>query len=840
MGLIMQLNRILFTCKKFFLNKFPFLLFSICLAISLFSYGATTYIVPTIKFRIVIPLLWSIFLTYASMQKKNFTAGSFFIFFFLYIVSDALTYGKVSSQPQLAYFLLTTLSFFISSAGLRKRNTYTQFFLGMAFILNFTILLVPLMYLGYYVLYGVPVTADVLLALLQTNFNEAYEYVIDQVPLLSLVPLALISVWLIGLAKVQRPSNTPLKKYDFLFILLGLALLFSCYTSELRLFGIVQIVSEYQAEIKKFKVMKKELDQQKSSFSATKAKNTQGETYVVVIGESLNKQHMSIYGYPRQTTPEQQKIIKSEGSILFEAAYSNHTHTVPTLQYALTEANQINHKKIYNAVSLIDIFKKVGIETYWLSNQALYGAWDTPLSIIAASADKVIALNKSYGKTTRTQQYDAALIDKLELILKEKKNKNKVIFIHLIGNHGSYEERYPKKYSRYSGSLPTSLFGAKSASWRHKKINSYDNSVLYNDYVVSSLYKIIKSQSQNAPTAFMYLSDHADDVFKNRRHDSGRFTYEMTQIPFWIWCSPAYRAAYSDTFDRLRSHKFTLFSNDFLYDTLLGITHITTNKYHKYADLTTSSYSLPPDVAKTLHGTRNYAHASNHIYWSATNMRTLKSNFDDKLFGLVNVTTKGKLKEVLQMGCNTITIPVYINYDGTLNVGKDNNVGSTLENLLYGVSHQLKNIVIRLTQGSINDISAIVESLERVDKQCKIKNKVTVEIDSKIQQARILKNKGWSLAYKIASSSLHNDEAAAILFQYLKQQHISTISVSSNEFYFIKEALAKQLDTHFSFYVYDPELLLTSNNLTAKLLTLPCLNDPSVTKFMLRYPSKFD
>lgn len=836
----MHLKNTLLPWKQLFLKKFPFLLCCICLIVSLCCYGAVTYSVPAIKFRIVIPILWSFFLTYAYKQKTIFTAGSFFIFFFLYIVSDALTYGKVSSQPQLAYFLLTTLSFYIYSVGLKKRNTYTQLFLCMVFILNFIILLVPLMYLGYYVLYGVPVTADVLLALLQTNFNEAYEYVIDQIPLLSLVPLALVSVWLIGLAKVQRLSNVPLKKYEFLFILPGLVLLFVCYTGELRLFGIVQVVSDYQAEIEKFKVMKKELDQQKSSFSATKTENIQGETYLIVIGESLNKQHMSIYGYPRQTTPEQQKIIDSEGSILFEAAYSNHTHTVPTLQYALTEANQINHKKIYNAVSLIDVFKKVGFETYWLSNQAIYGAWDTPLSIIAASADKVIALNKSYGKTTRTQQYDAALIDKLELILKEKKNKNKVIFIHLIGNHGSYEERYPKEYSRYSGSLPTSLFGAKSATWRHKNINSYDNSVLYNDYVVSSLYKIIKAQSQNAPTAFMYLSDHADDVVKNRRHDSGRFTYEMTQIPFWIWCSPAYRATYSDTFDHLRRHKFTLFSNDFLYDTLLGITHVTTDRYNAYADLTTLTYSLSPNAAKTLHGTRDYSDASNHIYWSTTNMRTLSSMINDKIFGLVNVATRGKLKEVIQMGCETVTIPVYMNHNGTLNVGKNSNGDTALEKLLSGVSYQLKNIVIRLAHGSINDISAVVESFEKLDQQCNIKRKVTIEIDSQIQQALILEKKGWKLSYKIVSNSLHSDAELKSISQYLKQQRISVISVSNSEYNFIKASLAKQLNTHFSFYVYEPELLLTSKDLTAKILERSYVDDPSIIGIMLSYSSRFD
>lgn len=836
----MHLKKTLQLWKQLFLKKFPFLLYFLFFIISLCCYGALTCFVPAIKFRIVIPILWSFFLTYAYKQKMFVMAGSFFIFFFLDIISDALTYGKMKSQVQIGYFLLTILSCYTYSLGLKKRNVCTHPFLCMAVFTNFAILSIPLMYLGYYILYGVPVTIDVLLALLQTNFTEAAEYVIDQVPLLSLIPLALISFWLIWLARIQKLSNTPLKKYELFCILPGLVFLFILYAGDLRLFGVVEEVKAYQVEVDKFRTMKNAFEQQKSSFSATKTGNVQGETYVVVIGESLNKQHMSIYGYPRQTTPEQQKIIDSEGSILFEAAYSNHTHTVPTLQYALTDANQINQKKIYNAVSLIDVFKRVGFETYWLSNQAFYGAWDTPLSIIASSADTVVAVNKSYGKTSRTQQYDGALIGQLKLILRENKNKNKVIFIHLMGNHGSYAERYPKEYSRYSGLLSPSLFGANSAIWKRKNVNRYDNSVFYNDYVVSSLYEIIKTQSQNGPTAFMYFSDHADDVFKDRRHDSGRFTYDMTQIPFWVWCSPAYRTAYGETFKNLRRHKYTLFSNDFLYDTLLGITHITSDRYNAYADLTSSNYSLPLNAAKTLHGRRDYSDASNYIYWSTKNMRTLPSKIDNKIFGLVNVATRGKLKEVIQMGCETVTIPAYVDHAGMLNVGKINVENITLEKFLSDVNHQLKNIVIRLAYGSKNDINVVVEAFENFDKQCNLKRKVTIEIDSQIQQASLLEKKGWKLSYKVANSTLRNSAEVKSVSQYLRQQHISLLSVSNSDYNFIKTSLAGQLDSHFSFYVYESKLLLTNNKLTAKILECSYIDDPSVTKVMLSYPSKFD
>ena len=46
--------------------------------------------------------------------------------------------------------------------------------------------------------------------------------------------------------------------------------------------------------------------------------------------------------------------------------------------------------------------------------------------------------------------------------------------------------------------------------------NSYDNAVLYNDFVVSSL---IKDYAKSDPNGFLlYLSDHGEDVFDSVGH----------------------------------------------------------------------------------------------------------------------------------------------------------------------------------------------------------------------------------------------------------------------------------------------------------------------------------
>lgn len=67
-----------------------------------------------------------------------------------------------------------------------------------------------------------------------------------------------------------------------------------------------------------------------------------GGVYVVVIGESETRDHMQVYGYPKETTPWLMSFAKEKGTIVFSHAYSNHTHTVPVLTYALSEKNQYN------------------------------------------------------------------------------------------------------------------------------------------------------------------------------------------------------------------------------------------------------------------------------------------------------------------------------------------------------------------------------------------------------------------------------------------------------------------------------------------------------------------
>ena len=80
---------------------------------------------------------------------------------------------------------------------------------------------------------------------------------------------------------------------------------------------------------------------QKSLPSIGAHKTTKGETYVLVIGESQNKDHMSLHGYSRKTTPWIDEQICRPNWVSFNHAYSNYVQTVPALSLALTDGKPV-------------------------------------------------------------------------------------------------------------------------------------------------------------------------------------------------------------------------------------------------------------------------------------------------------------------------------------------------------------------------------------------------------------------------------------------------------------------------------------------------------------------
>lgn len=445
------------------------------------------------------------------------------------------------------------------------------------------VILLPVFFIfGYYSVTSTVFAPDTLLAIAQTNIQEAIEYAKDNFSCKTIFLIILTNAFVFFVA-IKNTQKILWNKYNLFLVLFCItACLVGVYKYRDNI--ITDIPKQASKTLAQYKNFSKERTDRKDNMSKLLLSHKpEAGVYVLVIGESQNRAHMQAYNYHRATTPWLDSMKNDKNMLLFTKAYSCHTHTVPTLLYALTAKNQYNNIAVKNAVSVLEVAEAAGFETVWLSNQVKYSAWDTPVTSIASEANQQKWINSTLGESTNTDYFDGKLIEELEKI---KITDKMLIVMHLMGNHGSYEQRYPKAFEKYDGK---------------NTIDKYDNSIIYNDYVMSQVYK----RARKIPNfkGLVYCSDHADAIDKNLSHDAAQFDFDMTHIPLYIYLSDSYIQNNSAKYKSLEKQKNKLFTNDLLFNLMLGVLGINLNNiYEPNNDPTADTFDNNKERFKTLYG----------------------------------------------------------------------------------------------------------------------------------------------------------------------------------------------------------------------------------------------
>ena len=263
----------------------------------------------------------------------------------------------------------------------------------------------------------------------------------------------------------------------------------------------------------------------------------QPSTLVLVIGESTNRQRMSLYGYPRATTPKLDKL--REQLAVFDNVVTPRPYTIEALQQVLTFADEQNPDAYLTTPSIMNMMKQAGYKTYWITNQQTMTKRNTMLTTFSKQADEQVYLNNNLNQNAR--QYDGDVLKPFGKILADSAPR-KFVIIHLLGTHMSYKYRYPAEYDQFTDrkGVPDWVTDDQLPTY-----NSYDNAVLYNDFVVSSL---IEQFSASKPNGFLlYLADHGEAVFDSPKgnvlgRNEGKPTAPMYTIPFMLWTSEQWRS----------------------------------------------------------------------------------------------------------------------------------------------------------------------------------------------------------------------------------------------------------------------------------------------------------
>jgi heptose-I-phosphate ethanolaminephosphotransferase len=283
-------------------------------------------------------------------------------------------------------------------------------------------------------------------------------------------------------------------------------------------------------------------------------------------------------------------MMRERGSILVQHAYSSYGQTAPALKYALSEKNQYNNIDLKKAYTIIELAKASGYKTYWLSNQPKYGFYGTPISLMGTLADEQVWLNTDMDTKEATKKsYDDKL---LPVLPAENSVDNKFIIIHIEGSHFLYKNRYPSDYDVYT------------ANDKNYNIAAYDNSILYTDHILQEIYERVSKYPDFK--AFIYMSDHGEDVDAGKAHGNFDTTFPMLKIPFFIKLSDSFIKERPETYQTLKQHQNVFWTNDLLHDLLqdlMGIKNI--HHLDPKFDLASPAYYGTPQNLKTIYGQKS-------------------------------------------------------------------------------------------------------------------------------------------------------------------------------------------------------------------------------------------
>lgn len=299
---------------------------------------------------------------------------------------------------------------------------------------------------------------------------------------------------------------------------------------------------------------------------------------VVVVGETARAQNFSFFGYERDTNPE----LRQRQAIAFANTTSCGTETsvsVPCMFSPFTR-DEYSSTKFKGSENLMDVLKHGGLQVEWLEN-------NTGSKGVADRIPYVeLQDSKNLDYCEKGECRDQILVDYLRDHMAELKD-NAVIVIHTMGSHGpSYYLRYPRDRTQFK---PECMTGEFSDCARETIINSYDNSILYTDHILSEIIDLLKANEDTVASSMLYMSDHGESL-----GEDGIYLHAMpyfiapdyqTHIPFITWISDSFSTQTGLDSTCLRtSEKTAAFSHDNLFHTVLGMMGVETSAYQKSLD----------------------------------------------------------------------------------------------------------------------------------------------------------------------------------------------------------------------------------------------------------------
>ncbi len=299
---------------------------------------------------------------------------------------------------------------------------------------------------------------------------------------------------------------------------------------------------------------------------------------LLIVGETARAANFSLYGYERKTNP----LLEKQDIITFKDTFSCGTSTAVSLpcMFSHLPRKKFKTNNAKYTQNLVDLIAQSGCNVLWREND------DGCKGVCARVETEDMQKSQNKKFYSNGSCHDEILLNGLENKLNGI-NGDTVIVLHTIGSHGpAYYKRYPKEFDRFKPTCNT----ADLQNCRKEEIaNTYDNTILYTDFIVSSAIDILKKFPQYA-SALIYISDHGESLGENNFYLHG-LPYsiapnEQKKVPFVLWLSDRLKQNLPINRHCLQQNaEKGQFSHDNLFHSILGLLGIETAVYDKTADI---------------------------------------------------------------------------------------------------------------------------------------------------------------------------------------------------------------------------------------------------------------
>lgn len=276
--------------------------------------------------------------------------------------------------------------------------------------------------------------------------------------------------------------------------------------------------------------------------NATKLPLEKLPNIIVIVMDTVRYDHLSCYGYERETTPNLTKLAKD--SRIYMNAYSTSSWTPPShaslftglypAAHGTTQENYILPKEVN---TMAEMLLTKGYDTYGIS--------ENPLISIRNQFDQGF-LHFFEAWRQPNYYYSNAAYNVFEQFL-EQRNKKKpfFLFINLIEPHSPYDSArfFTHRFIRnreincIDNRFIDVVLGKKNFSAQEigHLIDRYDGEILYCDYLLGKIIGQLKENKIWGNTLFIVTSDHGENFMEHGLVDHVfSLNQELIHVPLII------------------------------------------------------------------------------------------------------------------------------------------------------------------------------------------------------------------------------------------------------------------------------------------------------------------